>query len=119
MNKEIDWIRYILMALIVEKIVQHCFVTLAFFFDWGSIGATVAVSPKILMILGAIITVLFIASLWGMISRKRWATNLILALATVDIVGEFIAQGKFGIEINVSFMVATAMLILALFYRRH
>jgi hypothetical protein len=119
MKGKIDWIRYLLMALIVEKIVQHCFVTLAFFFDWGNISATVAVSPKILMILGAIITILFIVSLWGMISRKRWATNLILALAMVDIMGEFIAQGKLGIEMNVSFMAATALLILALIYRRH
>lgn len=28
-----DWLRYILMALLVEKIIQHCFVTLAFYFD--------------------------------------------------------------------------------------
>jgi hypothetical protein len=115
---KIDWIRYILIALIVEKILQHCFVTLAFYFDWGGIGATVAVNPNILMILGAIVCVLFMLALWGMISRKKWATSLIVGLALFDILGEFIAQGKIGIDVTVSFLVASALLILGLIYRR-
>lgn len=113
-----DWIRYLLIALAFEKIIQHIFVTMAFYFNWGNIDATVAVSPDMLMILGAVIAALFILSLWGMIRRKKWAINLIIALALIDIIGEFIAQGKIGIEMNVSFLVATALLILALIYRR-
>ena len=113
-----DWIRYLLIALAFEKIIQHVFVTLAFYFNWGNIDATVAVYPDVLMILGAAVAALFILSVWGLITRKKWAINLVIALALFDIVGEFIAQGKIGIEMNVSFLVATALLILALIYRR-
>ena len=112
------WIRYLLIALTVEKIIQHIFVTLAFYFNWGNIDATVAVNPNVLMILGAVVAALFILSLWGLIARKKWAINLIIALALFDIIGEFIAQGTIGIQMNVSFLVATALLILALIYRR-
>ena len=112
------WIRYLLLALTVEKIIQHVFVTLAFYFNWGNIDATVAVNPDVLMILGAAVAALFILSLWGLVTRKMWGINLIIALALFDIIGEFIAQGRIGIEINVSFLVATGLLILALIYRR-
>jgi hypothetical protein len=112
------WIRYVLLALTVEKIIQHIFVTLAFYFNWGNIDATVAVNPDVLMILGAAVAALFILSLWGLITRKKWAINLVMALALFDIVGEFIAQGTIFIQMNVSFLVATTLLILALIYRR-
>jgi hypothetical protein len=114
----IDWLWYLLVALTIEKIIQHIFVTLAFNFDWGDIGSTVAVSPTILMILGAIVAILFMISLWGLITYKKWALNLIIALAIFDIVGEFIAQGRIGIEVNVSFLVAALLLILALICRK-
>lgn len=112
------WIRYLLIALTVEKIIQHVFVTLALYFNWGNIDATVAVNPDVLMILGGAVAALFILSLWGLITRKKWAINLIILLALFDIIGEFIAQGRIGIEMNVSFLVATALLILALIYRK-
>jgi hypothetical protein len=117
-KRKSGWIRYILLALIAEKIIQHIFVTMAFYLNWGGIDSTVAVNPDVLMILGAGVATLFILSLWGMITRKKWAINLIIALALIDIIGEFIAQGKIGIDMNVSFLVATALLILALIYRR-
>jgi len=113
-----NWIFYLLNLLIAEKIIQHIFVTLAFYFNWADIGSTVAVSPRILMILGALLAVLFALSLWGMITRKRWAIDLVAALAVFDIIGEFVAQGKLGIVITVSFLVAILLLILALMYRR-
>jgi len=78
----------------------------------------VAVNPDLLMILGAVIAALFILSLWGMITRKKWAINLIIALALFDIIGEFITQGRIGIELNVSILIATVLLILALIYRK-
>lgn len=113
-----DWTRYLLMALAAEKIIQHIFVTLAFYFNWGNIDATVAVNPDILMVLGVGILALFILSLWGLWQRRKWAIDLLIALALFDIIGEFIAQGTIGIQMNVSFMVATVLLILALMYRR-
>lgn len=113
-----SWVKYILIALIIEKIIQHIAVTIAFYFNWRDIGSTVAVNPSILMILGAIVAVLFILSLWGMITQQKWVINLVIALALFDIIGEFVAQGKISIVITVSFLVATILLILALLYRR-
>jgi hypothetical protein len=112
------WVYYLLILLVIEKIIQHTFVTLAFYFNWADITSTVAVSPTILMILGALVGVLFALSLWGMIRKKTWAVNLVIALALFDIIGEFVAQGEVCILINVSFIVATLLLILALSYRR-
>jgi hypothetical protein len=113
-----NWIYYLLILLVIEKIVQHVFVTLAFYFNWANIASTVAVSPTILMILGALVAVLFTLSLWGMLQKKTWAVNLVTALALFDILGEFVAQGQVCILINVSFVVAMLLLILALSYRR-
>ena len=115
---KIGWIRYILIALVFEKIIQHIVVTIAFYFNWGDIRSTVAVDPSILMILGAVVAVLFILSLWGMITKKKWAINLVMALALFDIIGEFVAQGTITIAINVSFLVAIILLILTCLYRR-
>jgi hypothetical protein len=117
-NVKTAWVRYLLIALILEKIVQHIVVTLAFYFNWADITSTVVVNPSLLMILGAVVAVLFILSLWGMITRQTWAINLVIALALFDIVGEFVAQGTIIIAITVSFVVATILLVLALLYRR-
>ena len=117
-TRESDWVYFVLIVLIVEKIIQHIFVTLAFYFNWANIGSTVVVSPTALMILGAIVVVLFALSLWGMIGKQVWAINLVVVLALFDIIGEFMAQGRMDIVITVSFIVATVLLFLALMYRR-
>lgn len=112
------WTRYLLIILILEKIIQHIFVSAAFYFNWKDIRSTVTVSPGLLMILGMLITFLFILSLWGMIAQQGWAINLVIALALFDIVGEFVAQGRIMIVITVSFVVATVLLLLGLSYRQ-
>ena len=117
MNKS-NWLYIVLILLIVEKIIQHIFVTLAFYFNWAEIASTVVVSPTILMTLGVPLALLFVLSLWGMIKKQMWAVDLVIGLALFDIIGEFVAQGTIGILITVSFLVATLLLILALMYRR-
>ncbi len=112
------WVKYLLIALLFEKIIQHSVVTIAFYFNWADIRSTVAVNPSILMILGAIVAVLFMVSLWGMLTQQKGVINLVIALAIFDIIGEFVAQGKISIAITVSFLVATILLILGLIYRR-
>jgi hypothetical protein len=116
-TRKSDWVYLVLVFLTVEKIIQHIFVTLAFAFNWADIASTVAVSPTILMVLGAPITILFLLSLWGLIRKQIWAVNLVIVLALLDIIGEFVAQGKLSIVITVSFIVATLLLILAFIYR--
>lgn len=107
-----------MIVLIVEKIIQHIVVTLAFLFNWKEIASTVVIKPSVLMILGAIVAILFMLSLWGMIARKKWAVNLVIGLALFDFVGELVAQGTLFIVVTVSILVATILLILGLVYRR-
>lgn len=111
------WVWYIMLVLLAEKVIQHVFVTTAFFFNWGNIGSTVAVSPTALMIAGAGLAVLFALALWAVARGGAWATKLVVALALCDMVGEFIAPGTLAIDMNVSFIVATALLVLALLGR--
>ncbi len=117
-NVKPGWLKYLLIALMVEKIIQHFVVTIAFYLNLKDIGSTVAVDPGILMILGAVVAILLILNLWGMVTQQKWAVNLVIALALFDMIGEFVAQGKIGIVITVSFLAATLLLILALSYRR-
>jgi hypothetical protein len=107
-----------LIVLVIEKIIQHVFVTYAFYTNLGDIASTVAVSPTILMVAGAMVAVLFAIALWGMLTKRAWTLKLLIALALFDMVGEFVAQGRIDIMINVSFMVATLLLILAILYLR-
>ena len=112
-----NWVHTLLILLIVEKIIQHIFVSLAFYFNWSDIASTVVVSATVLLILGAFAAILFMLSLWGMIRKRPWVLNLVIFLASFDIIGEFVAQGRIGILITVSFLVAVLLLILALTYR--
>ena len=116
--KSRSWIWYVLVILIIEKIIQHVFVTFAFYSDFAGIRSSVAVEADLLMISGAMVAILFMLSLWGMISEKKWAINLVIALALFDIIGEFVAQGKLDIMIPVSFIVAIILLVLASIYRQ-
>jgi hypothetical protein len=108
-----SWIRYVLLILIVEKTIQHLFVTVALYLDWGDIRSTVVLSPDPLMVLGLVVAVMFAVSFWGILTRQRWATGLVMALALFDIVGEFLAQGRLDIAIPISFIVASLLLVLA------
>ena len=117
-KKNFGWVRIILIVLICEKIIQHSVVTSALYFNWSNIRSTVAVNSTVLMILGTIAAILFVLSLWGLIKQQKWTSGLLIALALFDILGEFVAQGKIGIMINVSFLVATVLLFTAFLYRR-
>jgi hypothetical protein len=109
---------YLIILLVIEKIIQHVFVTYAFYTNLGDIASTVAVSPTVLMVAGAIVAALFAIALWGMLTKQSWTIKLIIALALFDIVGEFVAQGVICIVLNVSFIVAMLLLILAILYLR-
>jgi hypothetical protein len=111
-------IRIVIIILVGEKIIQHALVTIVFYFNWMDIRSTVAVPADILMILGAVVTVLYTLCFWAIMTQKRWSNVLLIGLALFDIVGEFIAQGRLDITINVSILVAFSLLILALLYRK-
>lgn len=116
---KVNWIKYVLIVLLLEKAVQHIFVSLAFYFDWGGIRSTVTVNPNVLLVLGAMVAALFSLSLYGAISQKKWAFNLAMGLALFDVVGEFVAQGTLIIKVTVSFLTALSLLALTISYQRH
>ncbi len=113
----VRWLKWVILLLVIEKIVQHTYVTLAFYFDWGNIRNTVAVPADLLMVLGGIAAILFAVALWGALTHRAWVRGLIMGLAIFDIVGEFVAQGKIDITLNVSFLVAAILFLLSLRYR--
>ncbi len=111
-------LRIALVVIVCEKVVQHAAVTLAFLTNTAGIRSTVAVDPTVLMVLGTIIAIAFLVALWGILRDHRWTPGLLIGLALFDIVGECAAQGTFMIALNISFVVAVLLLILALSYRR-
>ncbi len=113
------WPRAVMLLLIAEKVVQHIAVTIAFMLDFNGMRSSVALDYRLFLIVGAASAVLFALSGWALIQRKSWATGLIIALALVDIIGEFVAQGELMITLNVSLLVATALLVLAFLARRN
>lgn len=117
-NAKRNWLWYALLILTIEKTIQHIFVTLAFWTDLDGIRSKVVVSPYLLMIAGATVAVLFVIVLWGLVTERIWSLNLLLGLALFDIFGEFIAQGRLDIEIPLSFIVALAIFVLTLVYKR-
>ena len=108
-------ISYLLIFLVIEKIVQHTLVSLAFLDDIGGVRSTVAVDYRALMISGAVLAILFAVALPAMIQKKRWSLYLVALLAASDIIGEFIAQGTVFVTINISLIVATILLFLCVF----
>ena len=111
-------LRYALIILLVEKIVQHIFVTVCFTYNFFGSRSTVAVDYHYLLYSGAVVAVLFAIALWSVIKNIRWGLNLVTGLAVFDIVGEFVAMGTAFITINVSFIVAIALLVLCCWYKR-
>jgi hypothetical protein len=109
---------YALLLLVVEKIVQHTVVSLAFYFNWTNIASSVVVQTTVLLVLGLIVIVLFCLALYGLLRHTGWSTSLILGLAIFDIIGEFIAQGTIVIDVTVSFLAAWLLLVLAALQKR-
>jgi hypothetical protein len=107
-------INYLLIVFVMEKIVQHTFVSLAFLYGIGGVRSTVAVDYRALMISGAVLAILFAIAFPALIQKKRWSLYLVALLAASDIIGEFIAQGTVFVTINISLIVATILLFLCI-----
>ncbi len=101
----------LLLVLSIEKVVQHMFVTYAFAVDMGEIRDSVVIDHIPLMIVGFVVGVLFAVSARLQLKNQRAGYVLVLYLALFDFVAEFAAQGTLAIEIVVSIIVATIILI--------
>jgi hypothetical protein len=112
-----SWPRLVLLLLVCEKVIQHAVVTSAFALDLAQLRASVAADYRWFLLAGAALTILFAVCVWGLWHRATWVSPAVAILATVDIIGEFLAQGTLLITVNVSFLVAIALLLLISLYR--
>jgi hypothetical protein len=96
--------------LAVEKVLQHVVVTGALLADVGGMRDAVAVDHRWLVVVGGAVGVGYLFASAGLVRRARWSVPALTALALVDIVGEFVAQGTFAIQITLSFVVALLVL---------
>lgn len=116
MKEKKSFLLYLLIILSIEKFIQHSFVTYAFFVDLGGIRNSVAVDYRFLLVSGFIVGLLFLINIPFLYQRSRFSFILLYALALFDFIGEFVAQGTLFIDITVSFVVATVILIILLLY---
>lgn len=106
---------YVLIFLSLEKFVQHMFVTYAFAVDLRGIRGQVVLDYRVLMVLGFLVGVLFLVNTFFLWPAKPFSLVVLFCLALFDFLGEFIAQGTLAIDITVSFLVATTILLILLF----
>ncbi len=109
---------YILMILSFEKFIQHMVVSYAFLNDVSGIRNSVVVDYRYLVISGLIVGFLFLIDIPFIYRRKPFSFILLFFLALFDFIGEFIAQGTILIDITVSFIVASIIIILLISYRK-
>jgi hypothetical protein len=103
----------LLGVLSVEKVIQHTFVTWAFVADRFEIRESVELDYRVLAAAGLGVGALFGVALYALIGALAWRYRLLIALALVDIVGEFLAQGTLAITLMVSFIVALVILVVS------
>jgi hypothetical protein len=103
---------WLLRALLLEKVVQHALVTWALSADRWGIRDDLAVDFLWLSVIGGFAGFLYGVALFGHLLARRWCLWLAAALAALDIIGEFVAQGTPSIAVTVSFVVAIVMLVL-------
>jgi hypothetical protein len=112
-----QWLRLLLLLLLCEKVIQHGAVTIAFALDLAHLRARVVADYRFFLFAGVALTILYALCVWGLQRRKPWLRGAVASLALIDIVGEFFAQGTVLIVVNISFVVALALLVLTALYR--
>ncbi len=106
---------YLLIFLSIEKFVQHMVVTYAFAVDLRGIRSQVVLDYRVLMVSGFLVGILFLTNTFFLWQGKPFSFVFLFCLALFDFLGEFVAQGTLIIDITVSFVVATTILLILLF----
>jgi len=114
-------IRLWIVLLTVEKLLQHL-VTAVFFavsipgIGTPDIGPNFAIGNGTMAFLNVLYTCGFGLSLYGWQRARAWGLPLIVGLAALDIVLEFMFHGWFYITVSV--IVSTALILLAWRFRK-
>ncbi|HNB52079.1 MAG TPA: hypothetical protein PK530_09060 [Anaerolineales bacterium] len=119
MKKKISLPLALLIFLSLEKFVQHMAGTYAFAVNLRAIRGSVVVDYRFLMVMGFFVGLLFLVNVRGLYQEVFSSRLALFFLALFDFVGEFIAQGKLAIELTVSFLVATVIMVIIGISWRH
>ena len=111
----------LIYAFTVEKALQHLFTGIFFIVDLPGIGipdigTTFQISNSIMALLNLVYFTFFIIGIIGKIKKKKWAIRLIIVLACLDIILEFIFHGFFFITVSV--IISTILTIISILYLR-
>jgi len=111
----------LIYAFTVEKALQHLFTAIFFIVDFPGIGTpdtgtTFQISNSIMSLLNLVYFTFFIIGIIGKIKKKKWAIRLIIVLACLDIILEFIFHGFFFITVSV--IISTILTIISILYLR-
>ncbi|HLF89826.1 MAG TPA: hypothetical protein VI451_12820 [Anaerolineales bacterium] len=71
-----------------------------------------------MVVTGFLVGELFLVNAPFLFQRRRYSLMVLFCLALFDFAGEFIAQGTLVIDITLSFVVATIILVILVFYGR-
>jgi hypothetical protein len=104
----------------VEKTLQHLITAVFFAIDIPGIGTpdigpNFEISSQIMVVLNILYFGLFVIGLTGYIKQTQWGSALLIFLAALDILLEFLFHGFFFITISV---IASTMLIITLLWFR-
>ena len=103
-----------ILALTLEKMLQHLLTAVFFAVDIPGIGrpdigTTFQLSDVTMVFLNVIVFILFGLSFWGRLRGKSWYWPLLVGLAVFDILAEFVFHGFFYITVSV--IVSAALLV--------
>jgi hypothetical protein len=112
----------LIYVLASEKAIQHLLTALFFLVHIPSIGTpdigtTFQISNGIMAILNLAYFVSFVVGIVGKFRQKNWAIWLIVLLAALDIVLEFVFHGFFFITVSV--LVSTILIVILLLWRHY
>jgi hypothetical protein len=109
----------LLYILIIEKALQHLLTALFFIVNipgigTPNIGTNFQINNNVMALLNFVYFAFFVLGITGVIKKKDWAIKLIIALALLDIILEFIFHHFFFITTSV--IVSTILVIISGFY---
>jgi hypothetical protein len=121
MRKKKQITNTIIILLTVEKTIQHLLLGLAFAGLFSGveapyIGPNFAISNFTMALLNLFYALFFVIGLFGIIKRIKWGMPLIITLAGMDILLEFLFHGLFYITVSV--IVSTILIVIAAFHIR-
>jgi hypothetical protein len=112
----------LIYVLTAEKALQHLLTALFFLvyipaIGTPDIGPTFNISNGVMAILNLGYFVLFVVGMAGKAKEQKWAIWLIVFLAALDIVLEFVFHGFFFITVSV--IVSTILIVVSIVWRRY